>query len=183
MQHDHVGQQMSRSAASLPAFLALPRRTRRQVTGRLESATNMSALSSQLTTGSNKRKASATFMGPLEKKPKRPTALESKLENLQTAIAGFQPIWKEYAPDTFTEEMYYMRDQIAALTPDTIGTFIETSACEDALLSLDHLPDILLGKTTSIGSQPPERTNSHQRMHSAMLAYVGRVRECLNGQC
>ena len=76
-----------------------------------------------------------------------------------------------------------MRDQIAALTPDTIGTFIETSACEDALLSLDHLPDILLGKTTSIGSQPPERTNSHQRMHSAMLAYVGRVRECLNGQC
>ena len=47
--------------------------------------------------------------GPPEKKPKRPTALETKLDKLQETLAGLQPIWGRVDPGFFMVEMRQMR--------------------------------------------------------------------------
>jgi len=49
--------------------------------------------------------------GPPEKKAKRPTSLETKLEKLQATLAGIRPVWKMYDLDVFMEEMRQMCDR------------------------------------------------------------------------
>ena len=138
--------------------------------------------SSQLPSGS-KRKASATAVGPPEKQPKRPTPLEIKLDRLKKAAARLHPTWQKYDPNTFMEQMRYTREQINALTPSMVDEFITTGEAGTISRGLAGEVRGLLGVGTgSVGSQPLERTQSHQEMLHDMIAYAQRVQECLEGQ-
>ena len=129
---------------------------------------------------SKKRKASATTIGPPEKKARRPTALETQLENLRETLAELPPIWEMYA-GLFMEQMRHTREQIDGLTPNTIEEFIATGECDWLLNALDSLNYHLLENSTPMGSQPVERTLIYQDMRNAMIAYVELVRGGLEG--
>ena len=78
------------------------------------------------------------------------------------------------------DEMRYTCDQIEELTPNEIGQFISTRACKGLLNCLEH-QDLAL-KRPPVGSQPLEDAALYQKVRNGMIAYVGRVRGCLNGQ-
>ena len=140
----------------------------------------MSLLSSS--PGSEKRKAPDSDMGPPGKRLKRTTPLERKLDALKEILTGLRPIWKNYDPGDFMEEMRLTREQVDALTPDKVEEFISSGACTAILDALDVLDDKFLLGTPSISSQPIQRSDSHQKMRNHMIAFVQRVRESLNGQ-
>jgi hypothetical protein len=119
--------------------------------------------------------------GPPQKKKKRPSPLETKLEALQNTLAGLQPIWMKYDPGIFMAQMRHMQKRIDGLTPDTIERFIATET-DDLLHALDALNHELLGETPSMGSQPLTKTDSDEKMRTIMRNYVGDVRGCLEGQ-
>lgn len=120
-------------------------------------------------------------MGPPEKRVKRTTPLETKLETLKRTLTSLQPIWECYDPGNFMEQMYHTRDQLGALTPDTVEEFISNGECTAVLDVLDLL-DRSLGKTSSMGPQPPGRSDLYQKVRNSMIAYVQDVQESLNGQ-
>jgi len=118
-------------------------------------------------------------MAPPNKKAKRPTPLETKLENLQWSLRGLRPIWEGFDPGLFMEQMRYTRKQIDALTPNMVGEFIETGECNQLLHGLDAIDHHLLEVTPSMSSRLLEWT---QRMRNDMSEYLGCVRESLKGQ-
>ena len=151
-------------------------------------ASTMSSLSSRLSSpasgsGSNKRKASD--MGPPEgfpgKKVKRPTPLETKLETLQKIVGAIQPFWGRHVSSLSMEQMRHTRDRVLAITPNEIEHFI-ANECKHTLAAWDELGRDLLGGTPSVGSQPLERTDSQEKARDGVIAYVGWVREGLEGQ-
>ena len=138
-------------------------------------------MSSQLPSASgSKRKASATSIGPPPKKPKRPTQLETRLEELHETVARLMVIWEEVDPKIFMQ-LDHTRKRLNALTPDKVEKFIANGEYDDHSHILEIINDRLLGKT-SMGSQPLERTDSYQKVRNDMITYVRRVQECLEGQ-
>lgn len=119
--------------------------------------------------------------GPPEKKQKRLTPLETKLERLRHTLGGLQPIWKRYDSGLFMEMMRHTQDQIDRLTPETVEDFIANGPADWLLHSLDLLGHELL-RETPFTPMSPERINLHQSMRHFMALYVGRVRESLQGQ-
>jgi len=134
---------------------------------------------------SNKRKASATTMGPpegpSEKKARRSTPLETRLENLRETLADLQPTWEMCDPGFFMQEMRLTRTQIDGLDPTMIERFIATGVCDSILNALDFLDSQLLENSTPTGSQPVGRTRSYQQIRNDMVAYVELVRGGLKG--
>jgi hypothetical protein len=119
--------------------------------------------------------------GPPEKKQKRLSPLETKLQTLQRTLAGLQPIWMKFDPGIFMAQMRHIREQIDEVTPDAIGDFFATET--DTLLdALGFLDGELLGETPSMGSPPLTKTDSYQKTRKLMSDYVGRVRGSLEGQ-
>jgi hypothetical protein len=116
--------------------------------------------------------------GPPNKKPKRLTPLETRLEKLRKTLAGLRPIWETFDPGMFMKQMHHTREQLNALTPETINEFISTGqeAVFDALDDLDvHLQE-------EIPSTSPYPPGLYQQRRSTMSDFVGRVREALRGQ-
>ena len=132
--------------------------------------------------GPEKRKAPDSIMGPPGKRHKRTALLERKLEALQEILTGLVPFWRDYDPGDFMELMRYTRDQVDALTPDTVEKFISGGKCTAILVALDVLLEKFLPGTPSISSQPIQRSDSYQKIRNLMIAFVQRVRESLNGQ-
>jgi hypothetical protein len=77
--------------------------------------------------------------GPPEKKAKRSTPLETKLEKLQNTMAKLEPTWGMYDPGVFMESMRYNCKRVGALTHDMVEEFIATGECESLFLDLDLL--------------------------------------------
>ena len=119
--------------------------------------------------------------GPPGKKARRPTALETRLEDLQKTLAQLQPLWQTYDPGLFMQQMYQTCEEIGGLTPNTIEEFIATGESNVIFRILDGLDLHLLENTTPTGSQPVERTHLYQDIRNDMIAYVERVRGCLKG--
>ena len=74
-----------------------------------------------------------------------------------------------------------MCEMVKSLTLSMVEEFI-TVNCNDFLDILDHQEDDLGGGTPLVGSQPLQRTELYERLHTSMIGYVQRVWECLNGQ-
>jgi hypothetical protein len=132
----------------------------------------------------HKRKAAESPMGspgPPQKKKRRPSPVETKLEALQNTLAGLVPTWATRDPGTFMELMRHMQKRIDGLTPDTIEHFTGTET-DNLLEALDKVDEGLLGETPSMGSQPLKKTDSDEKMRTTMRNYVGDVRGSLEGQ-
>ena len=119
--------------------------------------------------------------GSPRKKVKRPTPLEAKLETLQKIVRGLQPAWERHVPSLFMKQMCHTRDRVLAMTPNEIEHFI-ANECKHTLAAWDGLGRNYLGGTPSVGSQPLERTDSQEKARDGVIAYVGWVREGLEGQ-
>jgi len=144
----------------------------------------MSSVSSQIASGpngSNKRKLSATSMGPPggppEKRVKRPTALEAKLDKLRKTLDGLWDLWEMYDPGYFMTTMRQIRDQVGELTPSTVQEFLTIRVCNELPTTLDALNYEM--RTASMGSLPLDLA---QTMRNDMIAYVEAVRRCWKGQ-
>jgi len=130
--------------------------------------------------GKSKRKASESATDPPKKIPKRPTQLETRLEELHEAVASLMPFWEENDPKIFMQ-LDHTRKRLNALTPDMVEKFIAKGEHDYHSVALGMVIDRLLG-TTTLGSQPLERTDSYQQACNHMITYARRVRECLEGQ-
>jgi hypothetical protein len=117
-------------------------------------------------------------MGPPEKKQKRLSPIDIKLEVLRKNIAYLLPLWEDYAPARFMETMRHMQKQIDEVAPDEIEHFITTKT-NHLLHTLDILDDELLKATHS---QLLETAALYQPIRKDMREYVGDVRGCLEGQ-
>lgn len=101
--------------------------------------------------GSNKRKVQQVLWALPKRRRNTQPHSRRKLEEFQNTVN--LPIWKNYAPDDFMEEMRHMCARIDALTRNSIETFI-TGECKALFSSLDHLDCNLLRIPPPLGSQP-----------------------------
>ena len=115
--------------------------------------------------------------GPPIKKAKRPSALETKLENLKESLDGFNDIWEMYDPGYFMKQMHRTRARVAKLTPSTIQEFITSGVCDELPGILDALDHQLLTPSTD-----PQLLELTRTIRKGMSAYLGRVRQSLKGQ-
>src|SRR6266404_828806 len=95
--------------------------------------------SSQLPSGSNKRKAPAAATDPQRKKPRLLAALKTRLEALQHALDALDPLWEKYDPGFFMKSMQHKRKRMDALTLDTVEEFIASVECNQTFHVLDAL--------------------------------------------
>ena len=131
--------------------------------------------------GSNKRKTMGTSMGPPggspEKKVKRPTALETKLDHLKKTLNRYEPFWEVYDPGHFIIQMRHTRDRVGELTPGAIQQFVASQECEDLPTMLDALDHELLTPSTD-----PQLLELTRTIRKSMSAHVEAVRCRLKGQ-
>ena len=73
------------------------------------------------------------------------------------------------------EAILQIREEMGRLTPERVEQYIADGRADELLLSLD-------GLDASLGSLSHEQSDLHQRMHHAMIAFVGRVRKSFNGR-
>ena len=114
---------------------------------------------------------------PPVKKAKRPSALETKLEELKESLDGFNEIWEMYDPGYFMKQMHQTRARVAKLTPSTIQQFITSQVCNSLPTTLDALDHQLLTPCTD-----PQLLELTRTMRKEMGAYVADVRRRLKGQ-
>jgi len=72
-------------------------------------------------------------------------------------------------------------EKVKLLTLSTVEEFI-TQDFDDYCDGLDVLQTDLLGGTSSVGSQPVQRTDSYEKIRHSMIRYLQDVRVCLEGQ-
>ncbi|PVF98029.1 hypothetical protein CPB86DRAFT_391033 [Serendipita vermifera] len=129
----------------------------------------------------NKRKASEGSIGPPPKVRKPPTALESRLIELQGVLNNIPPILYK-KDDDFKAEMHRLTKYFNNFTPNMVQKYIEDGQNNADLEALKMVEDELENIQTDDTSTPSIGSRSMQRSESArqlMLTYLKRVQTCL----
>jgi hypothetical protein len=132
-----------------------------------------------------KRTAQVAGLGP---PPQQPPPKKKKVEIEFDALTQLQQVlgpggliigWKNYDPDCFMESMRRLGRKINALTPTTVGEYLTDGRLENDLVALDTQEMYLKEPIDPVKHKYLELAQANR---ARMIAYVARVRTCLNGQ-
>ena len=112
--------------------------------------------------------------GPPEKKHKRVTPIEARLEKMRHTVAGFNPSWEESGPVFFTKQMHHTQQMMNQLAPEMVEEFVASGEAAELLQALNMQHNNL--RTAPIPPGPIKEMYDH------MISYMTRVLESLRGQ-